>query len=284
MVRTHPSVRARQLAAELRRLRESATLTGDEVAGQLGWSPAKVSRIENGRIAVSAADLRHLLDLYQVSGSRRERLVELGRTATQRGWWDAYNDTLRQGYSTLLGLENDAESERFYAPTIIPGLLQAQAYAQEIIRTGFVIVPPGEVERRVRVRVTRQQVLTRDNPLEFTTVIDEATLRRQVGGADVMNEQLLHLVKIAALPNISIQVLPFAAGSHPAMQGGFAILQFPEIDAPDVVYLENMTSDLFVEDEREVYQYSLVFDRLREMALGRQDSIALITRLAGETG
>jgi len=161
-------------------------------------------------------------------------------------------------------------------------MLQAQAYAQEIIRTGFLVVPPGEIERRVLVRVTRQHVLNKDNPLEFNAVLDEATLRRQVGGPNVMKEQLSHLVEMATRPNVDLQVLPFAKGSHPAMQGGFAILQFPEVAASDVVYLENMTSDLFIESEREVYQYSLVFDHLRELALAQEESIALITQIANK--
>jgi len=279
----HPSVRARQLAAELRRLREAALLTGTETATRLDWSASKVSRIENGRTAVSPADLRLLLDLYQVVGSRREHLLSLGRSARQRGWWDAYNDTLRQGYSTLIALEDDAEAERFYASTIVPGLLQTKNYAQEIIQTGSVIIPPGEVERRVQVRITQQGVLTRENPLEFTVVLDEATLRRQVGGAAVMREQVSYLAEAAGRPNITIQVLPFAMGSHLAMQGGFVIVQFPEENAPEVVYLENMTSDLFVEDEREVYQYSLVFDHLRSLALGPDESVGFINQIASES-
>lgn len=277
-----PTARARQLAAEMRRLRETSMLTGEEVAGRLNWSASKVSRIETARISIAAADLRSLLDLYEVSGSQRARLIELGRTAKERGWWDAYTDTLREGYSTRIALEDDAESVRFYASAIIPGLLQAQAYAQEIIRTGFIVVPRGEIERRVLIRMTRQHVLTRDNPLKFTAVLDEATLRRHVGGPDVMKEQLLHLMEMANRPNVTLQVLPFARGSHPAMPGAFSILQFPDVNASDIVFLENMTSDLIIEDEREVHEYGLVFDILCGLALEQDESTTLISQIANE--
>lgn len=280
--RRPPSVRARQLAAEVRRLREAAMMTGEDVAGQLGWSPSKISRIETGRTAVTGSDLQRLLDLYQVSGAQRDRLAELGRTATQRGWWDAYSDTLQAGYSTLLALETGAESERYYMPSLVHGLLQTEAYAQEIIHSGLLVAPPGEVKRRVQVRVTRQLVLTKDDPLELIGVLDEAVLRRQVGGPAVMREQLLHLVEMADRSNVNLQVLPFSAGSHPAMSGGFTILRFPEVIASDVVYVENMTSDLFVESETEVYHYGLAFARLRELALEERQSLNLISQIANE--
>jgi transcriptional regulator with XRE-family HTH domain len=279
-----PSVRARQLAAEIRRLREVGRLTGEEVAVQLGWSPSKVSRIETGRSQVTVSDLRRLLDLYQVPGSRRDRLIELARTAEQRGWWDAYADTLSEGYSAVIALEAVAESVREYGPSLVPGLLQTEAYMEEIVRSSLLIEPPGVVPRRVEVRLARQALLTRDeDPLELTAVLDEATLRRQVGGPAVMQEQLLHLAEMAARPNITLQVLPFVKGSHPAMTGGFMILRFPGPIESGVVYLENMTSDIFVERENEVHHYRLAFDRLREVAFEPQQSIALITEIADQT-
>src|SRR6201996_5731743 len=177
--RRSPSVRARQLASELRRLREEATLTGEEAAGALGWSPSKVSRIETGKTAVTVSDLRRLLDLFDVTGVRRDRLIELGQTARQRGWWDAYADTLRSDYSTLIALEGDAESERLWAPIMIPGILQTEAYAQVITRATTIISPPGEVARMVTARMNRQKVLTREDPLQQATILDEAALRRQ---------------------------------------------------------------------------------------------------------
>jgi transcriptional regulator with XRE-family HTH domain len=280
--RRSPSVRARQLASELRRLREEATLTGEEAAGRLGWSPSKVSRIETGKTVVTTGDLRRMLDLYQVSGVRRDRVAELGRTAQQRGWWDAYADTLNSGYSALIALEGDAESERYWAPIIVPGLLQTENYAQAITHATTLISPPGQIARIVTARMTRQQVLLRKDPLKLAMVLDEAALRRQVGGSEVMREQLMHLANMAGRPNVTIQILPFTSGPHLAVDGGFTLLSFPEAAAAGVVFLQNMTSDLFIEREDEVYRYGLAFDRLRELALGPEDSVNFITHLADE--
>lgn len=280
--RRPPSVRARQLAAELRRLREAATLTGEAVAARLGWSPSKVSRIETARISVSASDLRRLLDLYRVSGPLRERLTGLGRTASRRGWWDAFADATSDEYSALIALESDAESERHFAPIILPGLLQTEEYALAITRASVLIAPPGEIARLSQVRMNRQKVLTRDKPLTLHVVIDESVLRRQVGGPEVMQGQLAHLAEMAARPNVTLQVLPLTAGPHLALTGVFTIVRFPEKIAFEIVFVQNMTSDLFIEDENDVYRYSLAFERLLELALGENDSIALISRIADE--
>lgn len=278
--RRPPSVRARQLAAELRRLRDAATLTGEEAAGRLGWSPSKISRIETGTTAPGPADLRRLLDLYEVSGTQRGRLELLGQSAGQRGWWDAYSDTLGPEYTALIALEAEAESVRWYSPMLVPGLLQTERYAREVISSGLLIAPPGEVERRVQVKMTRQRVLAGDNPVQLSVVLDEAAVLRTVGGAGTMREQLAHLAKMANQPTITMQVLPLSAGPHPATTGEFTILAFPELVAPDVVYLENMTSDLYVEREGEVYRYGMAFDRLRELALTPEKSAQLITERA----
>jgi transcriptional regulator with XRE-family HTH domain len=278
--RRAPSVRSRQLAAEVRRLREEARLTGEEVAGHLGWSAAKVSRIETAKTAVAPADLQLLLDFYEVTGHQRERLTALGRTARQRGWWDAYADMLGPEYATLIALESDAESVAWYAAQIVPGLLQTEDYAREVIRSALLISPPGEIERRVQVRMSRQRVLTRDDPLQLSVILDEAAVERQVGGATVMRQQLLHLAQAAERPGITIRVLPNGAGAHPAITGEFTILRFPELTAPDVVYLENMTSNIYVEREAEVFLYSLALERLNALALGAEESAALITHRA----
>jgi hypothetical protein len=257
-------------------------LTGDEVATRLKWSASKVSRIETGRNALSAGDLRMLLDLYAVSGSLRDRLLELGRTAGQRGWWDAFGDILGSGYSTFLALEADAESERFYAQMIVPGILQTEQYAEEIMRTGLLAAPPGEIARRVQARMTRQKLLTGNDPLELSVILDEGALRRRVGGADVMNGQLSHLIEVADLPNVTLQVLPFAEGAHVAMSGSFVVLRFPGPVASYLVYLEQMTSQLVIENEAEAYHYALSFDRMRGTALAPEDSIGLIAHIARE--
>jgi transcriptional regulator with XRE-family HTH domain len=278
--RRPPSVRARQLAAELRRLRDAATLTGEDAAKRLGWSPSKISRIETGQTAPGTADLRRLLDLYEVSGTQRGRLELLGQSAGQRGWWDAYSDTLGPEYTALIALEAEAESVRWYSPMLVPGLLQTERYAREVISSGLLIAPPGEVERRVQVKMNRQRVLARENPAQLSVVLDEAAVLRAVGSTDVMREQLAHLAAMAARPAITVLVLPLSAGAHPASTGEFTILAFPDLIAPDVVYLENMTSDLYVESEGDVYRYGMAFDRLRELALPPQKSAQLITERA----
>ena len=275
-----PSVRARQLAAELRRLRDAATLTGEEAAGRLGWSPSKISRIETGQTGPSPADLRRLLDLYEVSGTQRGRLESLGQSAGQRGWWDAYSDTLGPEYTALIALEAEAESVRWYAPMLVPGLLQTEEYARSVISSGLLIAPPGEIERRVQVKMTRQKVLAREDPLTLDVIVDEAAVLRMVGGAQVMRGQLAQLAAMARRANITVQVLPLEAGAHPATTGEFTILAFPDLVAPDVVYLENMTSDLYVEQEAEVYRYGMAFDRLRALAWPATKSGAFLTTAA----
>jgi transcriptional regulator with XRE-family HTH domain len=275
-------VRARQLAAELRRLREAAGLTGEEVASRLDWSASKVSRIETSRTPVRAGDLRILLDLYQVPASVRDRLAELGRTASQRGWWDAYDETLSYSYSTFIALENDAESQRFYGQMIVPGLLQTRRYAEEIVRATLLAAPPGEIRRRVEARMTRQRLLTEDGTLELNVILDEGALWRQVGGPDVMAEQIAHLIETAQRPNITLRILPFAKGAHIALTGSFTLLRFPGPAASYVVYLEHMTDELFIENEVEAYRYSLAFDRLTELALEPQESVTLAAQIARE--
>ena len=278
-----PSARGRQLAAELRRLREAAGLTGDEVATRLNWSASKVSRIETGRSAVATSDLRMLLDLYGVTGTLRDRLTELGRTAGQRGWWDAFGDILGSDYSTFLALEDDAESERFYAQMLIPGILQTERYAEEIMLTGLSAAPPREIARRVQARITRQKLLTRSDPLELRVVLDEGALRRRVGSAEVMSGQLTHLIEVAELSNVTLQVLPFLTGAHIAMGGAFVVLSFPGPVSSYLVYLENMTSQLIIENEAEAYHYMLSFGWLQNKALEPEDSIDFIDQIIRET-
>jgi transcriptional regulator with XRE-family HTH domain len=282
--RRPPSVRARQLAVELRRLREVATLTGEEAAAQLGWSASKVSRIETGRSPVSNSDLRRLLDLYEVPANRRERLAQLARTANKRGWWDAYSDTVRETYSALIAVETSAESVLQYEHSLVPGLLQTEAYTEEIVRSGRLANPPGVAAQQVEVRLNRQAALTREvEPLRLTVVLDEAVLRRQVGGPEVMRGQLQHLLDMSAHPNITLQVLPFARGSHPAIDGAFSIYLFPGAAESEVVFLENLTRDIFIEQEAEIYRYRQAFDRLREIALDPANSTALITQIVNSS-
>ena len=281
--RRQPSALARQLARALRQRREAALMTGEEAAAQLGWSASKVSRIETGQ-TVGPGDLGRLLDLYQVTGFDRDALNHLARSVEEhrRGWWDAYADTLGHGYAEMIKLEAGAKSERQYVPTLVPGLLQTAAYATEIIRSSLLDASEDEVRQRVLVRTKRQHQLTKDNPLELSVVVDEAVLCRQVGRPALMKEQLSHLVEMAALPNITLQVLLFTNGPHPGITTGFTILQSPGAIATEVVYLENLTRELFIWDSSEIVRFNKTFDRLREICLGPDESIALIARTASQ--
>jgi transcriptional regulator with XRE-family HTH domain len=266
----------------LRRLRAAAVLTGDEVAARLGWSPSKLSRIETGNSSIAADDLQLLLETYQVSGSLLDRLASLARSARQRGWWDAYGDTLLEGYSTLLALESDAESELSYSQMVVPGILQSEGYARLMARSGGDSAPE-EVSRIVTVRLTQQRILTRSNPLKLVAILDEACLRRQVGPPGIMHEQLLHLIEMARLPNITVQIFPFSAGYHRAVIGGFKILHFSEEGSTDVVFIQNMTSDLFIEESADVYKYARAFGELRLLVSEEEESLTLLTQIASET-
>ena len=274
-----PTVRRRRLASELRRLRDRAELTIDEVGEKLECSASKISRIETGRVRVSPRDVRDMLDLYRVPEPQRDSLVQLARESRQKGWWHAYSDTIEPRFATYIGLESAASEIRIYEVTLIPGLLQTEDYARAVIAAGAVDGAPEAVERNVAVRMARQPTLLTEDPPQLWTVLDEAALHRRVGGSELMRMQLEHLLEMSALPNVAIQVLPFGAGAHPAMGRPFVILAFPERADPDVVYLEDLTSALYVENVDEVDRYNLFFNHLRATALSFADSTRLITQV-----
>lgn len=277
-----PTVRRRRLAAELHRLREQVGLTGDQVAERLGWSPSKISRIENNRSGIKLPDLRRLLDLYGVEDQHRAELVTLAREAGQRGWWEIYSDTLPDEHVPFIGLEAEAKWARSWEPQTVPGLLQTEDYARKMIETWRWVepIPPAAIERRVKARLERQQVLTREQPLILSATLDESVLLRRFGDSSVMREQLAHLIEIAELPNVTLRILPLD-GPHPAGTDSFVHLQFaPELGVAlhDVVYIENLRGALYLEDEIETYQYRLAFDRLTQESLDPRKSIMLIQR------
>ena len=272
-----PTVRRRRLALELRRLREAARLTCEEVAEHLECSASKISRVETGRVSVSPRDVRDMLELYGVPADQRESLVQLARDSRQKGWWHAYSDTMQPQMATYIGLESAASEIRIYEVSLIPGLLQTEDYARAVIRAGMVNSPAEDIERRVSLLMARQPAVVRDDPPKVWAVLDEAALRRRVGGSGLMRLQLEHLLAQAALPNVAVQVIPFAGGAHPAMGRPFIILVFPERVDTDVVYLEDLTSALYVEDVDEVDRYNMFFNHLRATALSFDASAALIT-------
>src|SRR5215469_1247580 len=243
-----PAVRRRRLALELRRLREAARLTCEEVADHLECSASKISRMETGRVSVSPRDVRDMLDLYRVPQEQREGLVQLARDSRQKGWWHAYSDAMQPHFATYVGLESAASEIRIYEVSVIPGLLQTEEYARAVVRAAMMNSPHEDIERRVALAMARQPALTRADPLKIWTVLDEAALRRCVGGPRVMRPQLEHLLVQAAMPNVQLQVIPFAAGAHPGMGRPFVILVFSDLIDTDVVYLEDLASALWVED------------------------------------
>lgn len=280
------TVRNRRLAAELRRLRESGNLTGDDVAERLGWSASKVSRLENARQAPRFADVRRLLDLYGVEGAYREQLLQLARDAVRRGWWEAFSDALPEQYASYIGLEIEAEEIWQWETQVVPGLLQTEAYAQSVEQRSHSteVIPPSRVDARVEARMERQSVLTREPPLRLEVVLDEALLLRRYGDADVMADQLRHLEELSALPNLRLQVLPLD-GPHPIATGSFTLLQFPLVGGikfHDVVYIEHLNGCSYLEEETETYRHRLSFERLRAEALGPAESLERISRIARE--
>jgi transcriptional regulator with XRE-family HTH domain len=277
-----PTVRRRRLALELRRLREAARLTCEEVAEHLECSASKISRVETGRVSVSPRDVRDMLELYNVPAQQRDSLVQLARDSRQKGWWHAYSDTIHPQFATYVGLESAASAIRVYEVNLLPGLLQTEDYARTIIKAGTMNGSQEDVERMVSLRMARQPALTRAEPPMLWTVVDEAALRRRVGGTELMRAQLEHVLELSSLKNVAMQVIPFGAGAHPGMGRPFVILGFPERIDTDVVYLEDLTSAFYLEDVEEVDRYNVFFNHLRATALSFEDSAALVTSVLKE--
>jgi transcriptional regulator with XRE-family HTH domain len=277
--RQSPTVRRRRLGLELRRLREAAGLTIEKVADRLECSDSKVSRIETGQVGATPRDVRDMLELYGVTGEQRDGLVQIAREAREKGWWHAYGDVQVTAY---IGFEAEAAWIRTFEVLAVPGLLQTPAYARAVIRAARPNLGTDELERWTELRRARQALLAQDEPPTLWAVLDEAVLRRQVGGRGAMREQLLHLADAAAAPNVTLQVLPFAAGEHAGMSGAFTIFRVPESADPDVVHLENATSDLYLEREDELDRYSRAFEHLSATALHPAASVAALTTAASE--
>lgn len=274
-----PTLRRRRLSAELLALREGAGLTAAEAARRLDWHPSKITRTErNEWKRPLVRDVQDLLDLYGVTDdAQRERLVTLAREGRQRGWWHPYEAGLSPQYSTYIGLETEATAVDNFELGQVPGLLQTADYAYAVIHGGQAEITEEETTRRVEVRMARQAVLHREDPLRFSVVIDEAVLRRQVGSRDVMRAQLRQLLELAELPRVTIQVIPFEAGAHPGTLGPFAVLRFA--DPADLAsgYVENPAGELFIEQASEVERFQVAFQRLVAVALPPADTIDFIT-------
>lgn len=272
-----PTIRARRLRRELRRLRDRAGLLAEDVAKDLGWHRTKVIRIELGHSRVTQNDVRDLLTLYKASDEEQETLATLSRQARQKGWWNSYGDVLPDDY---VGFEAEASSISSYESSYLPGLLQTEEYVRAIIHAGRVTADPEEVDRIVAARLARKALLSRDVPPKLWVVLDEAAVRRVVGGVEVMRAQIGRLIEACANPSIVLQVLPFDAGSHAAMGGAFTILDYDDaVLDPTVVYVGNDTSTLLMEKELHVARYRLMFDHLRAKALDPDRSGEFLARV-----
>lgn len=280
-----PAVRRRKLGAELRALRARSGLTSGAAAALVGWHQSKVSRIETGASGVKPADVRLLLDAYAVEDPElRELLLVLAGSENGGGrqnWWHAYRGVLPPAYRDFISLESQADTMRTLETSVVPGLLQTPEYARAVTRAAVGALEEAKLDTLVEVRLARQEVLRSDPPLRLSAVLDEAVLRREVGGPGVMARQLRRLLDAAALPHVRLQVLPFAAGAHIGITGPFVIFSFPSRSDLDVVVLDHLTSSLYLEGEEDLQAYSEAFKSLRIHALSPQESLECIAALAG---
>ncbi|MGW2713076.1 helix-turn-helix domain-containing protein [Streptomyces sp. NPDC001356] len=275
-----PAVRRRKLGAELRMLRTGAGLTSGDAARLVGWHQSKVSRIETGASGVKPDDLRLLLDAYQVGDAHlRELLLMLAGSDDAGGrhrWWHAYRGVLPPTYRDFISLESQASAMRTLETTVVPGLLQTPEYARAVTRAAVKDLDEDRLDTLVEVRLARQDVLRSDPPLVLSAVLDEAVLRREVGGPQVMARQLERLTEAARLPQVRLQVLPFAAGAHVGLTGPFVIFSFPSTSDLDVVVLDQLTSSLYLERKEDLMAYSEAFNTLQFHALSPEESLDYI--------
>ncbi|HZN20815.1 MAG TPA: helix-turn-helix transcriptional regulator [Micromonosporaceae bacterium] len=275
-----------RLRSELRQRREDAGLTQEQAAAEMEWSLSKLVRIEAGTVSISVNDLRALLGLYGVHDRAEiDEMLKLARSARQRVWWTQYRDVLAPQYLEFIGFETDASGIRCFHPTIVPGLLQTEAYARAVIAGAALNeVADDIVEARVAVRMTRiKELFGRDDPPRISVVMDEAVLHRPVGGPAVMRGQLHHLAEVATQPQVDLCVLPFRAGVHPGVYGSFLLFDFPDAADEIVLYLEQAQTQMLLRDRpAEIAAYERVFNRLRAMTLSTEESIAMLLRTAGE--
>jgi transcriptional regulator with XRE-family HTH domain len=266
------------LGVRLRRLREAAGVTVDQAADWLGYSASKVSRIETGEISVTPPGVRDMATRYGAAAEEVDLLVGFAREARQKGWWQLHGTVLTGAY---VGLEATADAIRAYEALAVPGLLQTETYARAIA-DGRPDLDADEADNRLRLHLDRQALLMQEDPPDLWVVIDESVLHRRVGGRDVMREQFDHLLRVGELPNVTLQILPFAAGAHSGMDGTFTILLYEESADQNVVFLSNAAGGLFLEKEEELQRYAFVFDHLRANSLPPDEVVRVIAGLAKE--
>jgi hypothetical protein len=278
-----PTVRRMLLGAQLRRLREANAITREDAGWEIRASESKISRMELGRVGFKERDVADLLTLYGVvDGEQRQALLELARQSNTPGWWHTYGDLLPNWFQSYLGLEGAAALIRTYELQFVPGLLQTPDYARAVTLLGHREASPAEIDRRVELRMARRQVLNRQDAPQLWIVMDEAALRRPIGGPEVMRAQLEFLVESTRKPNIRIQVVPFEAGGHAAAGGAFTILRFPDPDLPDVIYIEQLTSALYLDKRDDVDHYAVAMERLCIEASPPDATAGIIEKLLQE--
>jgi transcriptional regulator with XRE-family HTH domain len=277
-----PTLRLRRLAAELRGLRAAAGLTREDVADRTGINEATLYRIESGRARPQVRTLMALLALYGLTEPKRGELLALSRQSAEQSWLQSFPADLPDPYPTYITFEGEAQSLLNYESLFVPGLLQIEPYARSALQRGLPTAGKEEIQRLVDARMSRQAVLTRKPPLRLWAIIDESLLHRPVGGPDVMSAQLEHMAEAAELPHVTLQVIPYDVGAHPGMAGAFAILQFGEESANDVVYIESQAGDLFLESQVDVGRFAAKFEYLRAQALPPEASVSLVRRIGSE--
>jgi transcriptional regulator with XRE-family HTH domain len=270
-----PTVRRRELGTLLRTLRAEAGLTVDQVADQLLCSPSKISRLETGHRGASPRDIRDLCEIYRVQDpAQRDHLAALAREGKDQAWWQPFD----LPYATYVGLESAAVTISDYEPGVFPALLQTPAYARAVHEGAMPRLSPAVIEQRIESRRIRQEVLERDDPPRLAAVIDEAVLHRPVGGPAVMRAQLERVVEASALPHVTLQVLPYSAGAHPALNSTFVVLEFAP-PVPGVVYVDGLVGQIYLERPQDVLRYKQIFDHLCAMSLDPQDSTDLMAKI-----
>jgi transcriptional regulator with XRE-family HTH domain len=287
-----PTVRQRRLARELRELRQAAGLSGEDVARQLEWSAAKISRIETNKVGVHPRDVMGLLEIYGITDvQHRENLLTLTREARQKGWWTRYSDVLNQAMETIVGIEAEAVAVTSYDAYLVSGLLQTENYARAVIRSVSLPGKAAEIEQRVSLRMARQGIFDSDTPPTLHVIVDEGALLRPVGGREVMREQLQHLLDMSERPNVELQVLTLSIGAHAGIDGSFAIVRLPDPNPADpkqpdpeqeIVYIDYAMGSFFLESDEEVSAYRRTVDRLWVASRNQTDSVAFIHNLTKE--
>ncbi|MDP9683258.1 transcriptional regulator with XRE-family HTH domain [Streptomyces griseoviridis] len=266
-------VRRMLLGSQLRRLREARGITREAAGYSIRASESKISRMELGRVSFKTRDVEDLLTLYGITDEQeRASLLSLAREANVAGWWHSYSDVLPSWFPTYVGLEGAASVIRVYEVQFVHGLLQTPEYARAVVRRGLGEANEADVERRVTLRLERQKYLVAENAPEFHIVLDEAALRRPYGDREVMRGQLQHLIEMSERPNIRLQVMPFGFGGHSGESGAFTLLSFPESDLSDVVYLEQLTSALYLDKAEDVAQYEKAMKDLQRDSPGPDES------------